>query len=1037
MWAAIRYRRAQAAFLVLLSTLVSACAAFAPLYQRSLEQALLRTALSSASVADTALVVRGGRGPANPSFTSAALEASVPQRVRALYRTPIGAMTDSVEIRPAPNKKPSPATLVSRDRVCEHLRIVPGTCPSAKDEVLVSRADLRSWDWKLGQVLATPVPGAGGAAPALTRNLKIVGAYEVLPAPAYWMRTRLDGKSGTPLVVGTEVLPGVDDLVTSEATFDSDWRQAQATLAFPLDRRLFTLDSLGEISELLHGSGTSSRQGIDGALVETRLPVLIDGIRVGQQRLQVIVPLLMAQLGLLAAAVLLLVAQAAVEQRRPEAALARLRGHSSHGAARLVRRELTVTVALGLPLGFALAVVLTAALRRVVLPAGVPFEVPWQSLAGLATAALVCVVMIRLAASPVQRLTISALLRRVGGERRRRVGLVDALAVALAAFGVIGLGTGSLQGPLALMTPTLVALAAGLVTSRLVVPVVAASGRANVRRGRVGAALTAFGLERRPALRTVVTVVSVAVALTVFAANAVVVGERNWTARAQLETGAPVMLDTDSRSPTALLSAVRRVDPSGDVATPVAVVRRTDPGSTATLAVVSGDFDGLAFQPRGTTYRLGALAPPDVASVQLRGTRVTGRITWDLAIPAGETVQLPSGQSGRPRPPVTEPGGDPSELRIRVTTPDGQRLTRLLAQVPLQGKGSADLDAPLLCPRGCRLDGLEFRKTAELVSAVTGRLTITGLGLDGRSLRLSSPRQWNRFTAPATSSQDTLRLLPSRGDTIALEIVNTGFSVELDHADVPAVLPGLLAGPVPPGGSVAGFQALGVNGTPVTVSAEQTVPALPVLGGQGVLVDYETLARLGGTLPDTGRLSVWVGSPADADRVSAGLAAQGVTVLGRHSEAESKARLDESAAARGLRLAVFTGVMAVLLAGLVVIVLTVTGWRVVARDMAALHLSGVPLAVLRRALVAEHVVPVVVGAVVGLVCGLVSSVLAMPLVPLFDSAADPVPPLDLGPALPAVAAVALLVVGVLVAVACAAALGAGRRIALRRIRDSL
>ena len=47
-----------------------------------------------------------------------------------------------------------------------------------------------------------------------------------------------------------------------------------------------------------------------------------------------IVPLLMAQLGLLGAAVLLLVAQASVEQRRPEVALARLRGHSRDRAGR-------------------------------------------------------------------------------------------------------------------------------------------------------------------------------------------------------------------------------------------------------------------------------------------------------------------------------------------------------------------------------------------------------------------------------------------------------------------------------------------------------------------------------------------------------------------------------------------------------------------------------------------------------------------------------------------------------------------------------
>lgn len=39
-WAAIRYRRAQAVGLALLSALITACAVFAPLYDSYLEQAL-------------------------------------------------------------------------------------------------------------------------------------------------------------------------------------------------------------------------------------------------------------------------------------------------------------------------------------------------------------------------------------------------------------------------------------------------------------------------------------------------------------------------------------------------------------------------------------------------------------------------------------------------------------------------------------------------------------------------------------------------------------------------------------------------------------------------------------------------------------------------------------------------------------------------------------------------------------------------------------------------------------------------------------
>jgi hypothetical protein len=1039
MWAAIRYRRAQAAVLVLLSALIATCAVFAPLYQRALEQALLRTSISSASIADTALVVRAGRGTANPSFPSAALAGNVPASVRVLYGDPVGQVSDAISIVPKAGLKSSPGDLVARDRVCEHLRITSGACPRAAGEVLVSAKDLAAWKWRLGTTFTTPVPGLGqGEKPIAT--LKVVGAYEVVPDRAYWLRTQLDGKSGSFVDVGLEQVPAIDDFVTPEATFTGDWSVAQATLTLPLRRDLFTLGNLQQISDVLaaKGGNRAAGQGVDGALVETQLPSIIDSIRVGQHQLRVIVPLLMAQLGLLASAILLLVAQAAVEQRRPEVALARLRGRSREGAGRIVMGELALTVSLGLPLGFLLALLLSTLVRWFLLPDGIPFEVPWYSVVALLASAVVCAVAIWLAARPVQQLSVSALLRRVSRERARAFGVVDVLAVALAAFGLIGLATGSLEGPLALVTPTLVALAAGLVVSRLAVPVAAASGRANLRRGRIGPALTAFGLERRSTLRKVVTVVSVAVALTVFAANALVVGDRNWEARAQVQTGAPAVIDTDSRNPVGLLATVRAIDPSGEVASPVAIVRRTDQKSTATMAVVTKDFEATSFAPPGEPFRLGALAPPDIAPVRLDGTRVTGRVTWDLTTPEGQTTQRPPGQSGAPLPPGVGPGSEePSELRISVTTPQGQRLTRLIGQIPLQGKGSAELSALLLCPDGCRLDGLEFRKTDQQASEVSGTLRITGLGIDGRSLGLAAPTQWNPFVAPATSSHDALKQVPATGDTIALELVSTGFALELSHADVPAVVPSVLAGPVPPGGTAQGFDAVGINGAPITAAVQQAVDTLPVLGSQGVLVDYETLARLGGRLPDGGTLSVWVRDPSRADAVAQGLTTRGVGILARHDVSTAKDRLDQSASAWGLRLAAFTGAMGVLLAALVVLVMTVTGWRVVARDLAALHMAGVPLRDLRRSLVREQVVLVLVGTVVGVACGALSSFVAMPLVPLFDSAADPVPALELAPDGLAIVGAAVVAGAVLVAVGWLAAVGAGRRITLRRVRESL
>jgi hypothetical protein len=1025
MWAAIRYRRVQAAVLVLLAALVTTCAVFAPLYERGLEQALLHGALDQAAPADTALVVRAGRTSTNPGFVPEDLLANVPAQTRILYGPPVGMLSNPVELRPAPRLKTSPADLLYRSDVCAHVRLTQGACPAKAGEVMVSAKDLAAWHWRLGQRLGD--------------RFTVVGAYEVVPDPAYWGRLQLDGKSGTFITRGLEQVPALDDFVTSVATFDKTWNEAQATLTFPLRKQLIGLGNLSQVSAALSAPSTrAAGEGVNGAVVETQLPEVISSIRLGQDRVRVIVPLLMAQLGLLAAAILLLVAQAAVEQRRPEVALARLRGRSRDGAGRLVMAELGITVALGVPVGFVVALGLNEVVRRWVLPPGVPFEVPPLALVGVLAALLVCALAIWLAVRPVRRMTVSALLRRVAPQRGRALGVVDVLAVALAVFGLVGLATQSLSGPLALMTPTLVALAAGLVASRMAVPIAGASGRVQLRRGRIGPALTAFGLERRPALRKVVTVVGVAVALTVFAANALVVANRNWTARAQVQSGAPVVLDTDARNPVQLLEAVKKVDDGGTRATPVAVIRRTDPGSAATMAVVARDLGDIGFA-MPEPLRLGALAAPDVKTVQLSGQRVTGTVSWDMSSPAAEDFVPPSGQSGQPNGPV-RPDLDrvASELRLSVTTPTGERLTRLLLKVPAFGKGSARLDAPLLCPDACRLDGLEFRKS-DLVPEVSGSLRVKDLGIDGKPLGIAAPENWNHQPLPGQAPEDKLTQRPASGDTIDLDVALQGFSLTLGHADVPDVLPGVLAGEIPPGGNEGSFQGVGLNGVPVTIAPTQRVEALPVLGGKGVMVDYDTLARLGGTLADNGLLSVWLSdtSQAATAKASQALSQAGINVTGRHTFAERKDRLDQSASAWGLRLAAFTGAMAVLLAAIVLVVMTITGWRVVARDLAALHMAGVALGTLRRSLVREQVILVVVGAAVGTLCGAVSSLVAMPLVPLFDSGAAPVPALELAPSPVAVVGSAVLAAVVVVVVGALAAVATGRRIELRRVREAL
>ena len=111
--------------------------------------------------------------------------------------------------------------------------------------MLASAADVKVWGWQVGQTFTTPISGTGTAGiPPQDTVLTLVGAYEVRPDPEYWVTSRLDGKSGTLVDVGTEQVPAVDDLVTVEGTFTRAWNQTQASMVMPLRRELVTLGNL-------------------------------------------------------------------------------------------------------------------------------------------------------------------------------------------------------------------------------------------------------------------------------------------------------------------------------------------------------------------------------------------------------------------------------------------------------------------------------------------------------------------------------------------------------------------------------------------------------------------------------------------------------------------------------------------------------------------------------------------------------------------------------------------------------------------------
>ncbi len=1033
-WSAVRHRRSQSIALVLVSALVTACAVFAPLFVRTLEQGLLRAGIVQRDPADTAAVLRATRTAERPGVAPSTLVPVLSPEARRWFEPGIGMTTADTDIVPAPGKQSSPVRLVARDGVCEHVTLNVGRCPTAPNEVLVSAADSARWGWTEGTELSVMDPSAMDAGDPTGKDarvqLAVTGVYEAEDDPAYWLRTEVDGKSGFPISVGLNIVPAVDDLITPQTTFDEGWRTATASVAFPLRVSEITLDNLKRVSTALGEPGSSA----EDVSVYSPVPDLVASVSSGRLLVRSIVPLLAVQLALLALTVLVLVAHAAVGQRRPEIALARLRGRSRADSRRLVMGELTLTLLIGVPLGVGLAVLANEVLRRVVVPPGVPFEMGWAVPAAAALAVAASLVVVASVVRPVLQEPVASLLRRVPPSTHRGLGVLDSVVVAVAVVAVVGLVTGDVSGPTALLVPVVLALAVGLLGSVLVRAVADRAGARALASGRLAAGLAWLSVARRPSLRHVLVVVTTATALVTFAANAVVVGERNRTARAETELGAPAVLQTEASSPTALAAAVDGLDPPlAELTTPVVVVRPRDPGAVPTLLARPGDLESVGFLAAGVALDVAALTPPTVPTVTLDGAIITGALSWALTDirDEGEIIGV------RPNSPSGIPGGDlraapgPLRIGITVTTPDGKSFDRDLAFVAQTASGATDLRAPVLCPQTCRLAALWLKGTDPSSEHVKGRITLSGLALDGAPLLIGDPQGWldPRPTAAAGSLSVT-----GSGADLVLDVDATDRRLTATRRDVPVPSPVALAGRPPADAVGDDFTLTGLGGRPVPARAVQEVAALPGVGGRGALSDLDAALRQGGPAPVGSSLEVWVATedPDVLAAVSRGVGSAGVPVASTTTLSERRAAYERSATGWGLLLGVFTGVMALLVSALVVVVVAVTSWRGVARDLAGLRVAGVPLRDLRSAVRREQVFMVVVGVLLGAACGILGSFLAIGLIPLFDQPST-VPAPQLAPAWGAIVAAglaSLLVVG-------AGALLAGRGVLARAVPSRL
>lgn len=588
---ALRYRWAQALVLTGISLLIGTCAVFGPWFARAVEQTVLTETLSGQRLPASWLLASPGP-QVGITTRPEDLDKLLPADLKPLFTPPLHGIYNDVSWSiPATAGDPAPGARVRwRDGYCAQLTVTEGRCPQAANEVIASTVDKTTWDLRVGtSMTATPSDiGKGGG------KLTVVGFYQPNEARGdFWYGDYPTGHSHIP---GDKDPGAANEFFTDSATFaGNNWTQRVTSDFRPIPgvARLGDLDRLKEATETVNGN--ARELGVP-AQNTSSLATLVDQIEAERKQATTIIPLVMVQVALFAVVVLALALAAVVDQRRPEIALARLRGSSTRRTQRALCIELGLPVLagtlLGGPAGFGLLLIVRATWLRY----GAPIELPWTVPAALALAVVLALIVVVLQVRGAVRQTISSLLRRVVPLRRgRTIGVADLCIIVFAVAGLIAALTGDGRGPLPVLTPALLGLAAGLIFAHLLLPIAGLVSRRALRRGRLGLALGALQISRRPAVTRIVAAVAVAAALLTFAGQASSIAAANRETRSGYETGAEGVLQMNALYLADFLGAVNQVDPDRHWLTPVVISRPPAPDSLKSEMIEPDSFRRIAF----------------------------------------------------------------------------------------------------------------------------------------------------------------------------------------------------------------------------------------------------------------------------------------------------------------------------------------------------------------------------------------------------------------------------------------------------------
>ena len=978
----IRHRLGRSTVVLGLAVVAVAAAVLAPAYTAAAQQSMLTDGLRALTPVAAGLAVSADGSAGSAAYTPigqarTATDASLAGHpgLDDVLGPAVGSVDSdadgSARMRDVPDE---PAVrLAYRDDVCAHLDLAAGACPTSRGEVALSE---RSASWQ-GVRIGDRVTVDSGPAGEQRVELVVTGIYNPrAETEPYWGRGRYftqgyDDKGNArldTLFVSTDedvrAIGGPNITVTTRFEYPLIPENVQVS---EVDGLLTDLDDW-ETALLLEERG-----------LDTGLPGAFRDIATDAEAISESVPVVSVPLILLCWFVLFVVVANLSAARGPEVALAKLRGYNQPSTIYFGLAEALALIVLAAPIGVLLGLGLVEATAAFVLADGthvtVPGEVFGYAFAALAGAAVAATFGVWRTLS----LPVLDLLRRVPPRRSWRVGIIDGALVALGAAALYQAyqareTAGGGFSTLVLLAPPLLALLVGVAAARVLTALARTRMSTSGGRGAVTSLLAWSQIARRPALRQVIVLITVAVSLLSFASVAWQIGERNRELSAGDTLGAEHVYEVTAPNPAVLVDAVSRIDPGGEFAMGVArtVVRYGD-GFVGVVAVQSDRLDDVAVwrdHDRDWLKQTGdALRPQGPDPLIVRG-------------PLTVTVNASTVDVERPM-----------KLVVRVASAGDQPQIIRMGELK-KGSGTYSAELPD-CEGGCQLIGFGVSRYPGTFDDLKVELSITSF-TDGDTDLTPILAEENAWRRPADLTPEiTMRVAPSSEGLEMVAASSDPRDLFVEHASIPAALPTLLAGAVPADDPTAvDFSFPGLHSRPQPFHVVETDEIVPRGGTRALLTDLSYTAMQAGSSGAVGTIppiyEVWANADAPADLPDK-LAAFGLSVVDRDDMDSHLEILGRKAPALGLRLYLLAGGAAVLLAVGTVLFTAQSASAARGYEVAALRVAGVGRKVVRAGIAREYSMVIGVPLLLGLLSGLAGAWLMLPTVPLVSAGGDALP----------------------------------------------